>query len=816
MRPALTPSDRSAVTDRLRAGRDRLVADVTLRGVGFGEAFADLCDGTITEVASDLRVKGRWAVVAQGSYARRELCPGSDLDVVFLHSGSVKGAVASDVAASLWYPFWDAGVVLGHATRSAKEAVALADDDLDALTAMLDLRVVVGDADFAAGVRDRVRALARKRRDRVVARLHAASSARYERPGPVAEVLEPDLKEGAGGLRDVHALAWAGWAASGPDGPGGTEALVALGAIAPADVAVLDDAERRLLEVRVALHRVTGGRSDVLHLQDQDAVAQALGVPDADRLLRGLADTARQVGWISREAFDRLAAADRAARPGPGGPTGLGGGVVAVDGRIALEAGAPVTVTTVLEVAAAAAERSLPIDRTTLARLGAVDGDVPWSADDRRAFVRLLRAGRRLVAVFEALDHVGALVRLFPEWSHVRARPQRNAYHRFTVDRHLLETVVECDAVLDAEGFDGDVARRVRPDLLLLAALLHDIGKGLPGDHSEVGADRAAAFARRIGLDDHGVRVVAWAVRNHLLIADTATRRDLADPETIVRFGRAVGDTERLDLLYALTIGDSQATGVAAWSVGKAQLCRQLFVETDSLLEDGVVGEHLATERRDVLARHAGLLRAGELAVEWREAPGGMLECTVAARDRRGLLANVAGVLTLVGFDIRSASAYGDAESGMALEIYTGVDRFGRLDEAGRRDFLTMLRSALDGVLPLRDRLRERILRYRGPAASVDRTVSVVVDPDASASATVIEVLAPDEVGLLASVAAVLADLDVDVSAALVSTTDTRAVDAFYVRDAHGAKPTDPLQLQRIRATLVARLTTDFVLPAPR
>ena len=593
---------------------------------------------------------------------------------------------------------------------------------------------------------------------------------------------------------------------------------MALGAVDPGDVAVLEDAERRLLDVRVALHRVTGGRSDVVHLQDQDAVAEAVGARDADRLLRTLADTARQVGWISREAFDRLGRTGRSTRPASrdAAPEVLAGGVACRDGRVALDPAVPVTVTSVLEVAAVAAERALPIDRATLARLGDLDGDVDWTAEDRAAFVRLLRAGRRLVAVFEALDHVGALVRLFPEWAHVRARPQRNAYHRFTVDRHLLETVVECDAVLDADGFDGDVARRVRPDLLLLSALLHDIGKGLPGDHSEVGAERAAAFARRIGLDEHGVGVVAWAVRNHLLIADTATRRDLADPETIVRFGRAVGDTERLDLLYALTIGDSQATGVAAWSVGKAQLCRQLFVETDALLEDGVVGERLAAERRSVLARHAGLLAAGELAVEWREVPGGMLECTVAARDRRGLLANVAGILTLIGFDIRSASAYGDADSGMALEVYRGVDRFGRLDESGRRDFSTMLRSALDGVLPLRERLRERIHRYRSPVPPVDRSVSVVVDPDASASATVIEVLAPDEVGLLASVAAVLADLDVDVSVALVSTTDTRAVDVFYVRDAQGAKPTDPKLLQRIRATLVARLTTDFVLPAPR
>jgi [protein-PII] uridylyltransferase len=796
---------------RLRNERERIVADVSLRGIEFGAALADACDATVVEAASALAVKGKWAVIALGSYARRELCPGSDLDVVLLHAGGARAAVGNAASRSLWYPFWDAGFTLGHATRTPKEALALADDDLDALTALLDFRVVIGDADFAYDVRDRARSLAKKRRARVLQALAAAVDARYTSPGPVAEMLEPNVKEGAGGLRDLHALAWAGWA-SGSEG--GLDGLVAAGVIGTNDVDTLVAANERLLDVRVALHRVTGGRSDVLTLQEQDAVAQLLEVDDADVLLRGLSDAARHVGWISRDAWARL----ESARRGPSGRVAprerlLGGGVVLREGRIVLLADEPVTLTSTLRVAAAAAEHDCAIDRGTLARFGTVDGGVEWGPDDRDAFFRLLRAGRPAVAVFEALDHVGALVRLLPEWMHVRARPQRNAYHRFTVDRHLLEAVVACVAVLDEKGFDGDVARRARPELLLLGALTHDIGKGAPGDHSVVGAERAAEFATRIGLDQHGAEVVEWLVRNHLLLADTATRRDLADEETITRFGRAVRDTERLDLLYALTIGDSRATGTSAWSRGKASLCRQLFGETDALLERGVVSSTMADERRTIFARHRELLASGELAVEWSERDDGLLECTVVARDRRGLLAAVSGVLTLSGFDIQGASGYGDPDSDMALEVYRGIDRFGRLDEAGQRDFVTMLRSALSGALPLRQRLSERVRRYRSGTPATHRAVDVSVDLDASASATVIEVHAPDEVGLLASVAAVFADLDFDVSVALVSTSGTRAVDVFYVRDAHGAKPTDPLVLQRLRATLIARLTTEYVLP---
>jgi [protein-PII] uridylyltransferase len=406
---------------------------------------------------------------------------------------------------------------------------------------------------------------------------------------------------------------------------------------------------------------------------------------------------------------------------------------------------------------------------------------------------------------------VGALVALIPEWACVQARPQRNAYHRFTVDRHLLECVAECAALMDEPGFDGDAARRSRPDLLLLGALLHDIGKGIPGDdHSVTGARAARAITERIGLDRHGVDVVEWLVRNHLLLAETATRRDLAEEETIVRFGRAVRDTERLDLLYALTVADSRATGPAAWSTGKAALVRQLFLEADGLLERGVVGPGLSDDRIAALESHGGALAAKQLAITWEDRDDGLVECTVVAPDRTGLLATVTAVLALHGFDIRGASAYGD-ESGMALEVYRGVDTFERIDAAGRQAIEADVASAIGGTFPVRRKLDERMRRYRR-SHSADATVHVSFDLDASSAATVCEVHAPDDVGLLARIAAVFADLEIDVSAALVSTLGERVVDVFYVQDAHGAKLTEPLALERLRATIVARLTADSLL----
>jgi [protein-PII] uridylyltransferase len=843
----------------LRVARDELVATQTLRGVAFGRALSNLIDHALVDATMAFGGRGGWALVAMGSYARRELCPGSDVDVMLLHGGGRRGGALRDDASRLWYPLWDAGFVLGHSMRTVKEAVALADRELDALTALLDTRLVAGDEALLDDLMDKVRRLAPKRRNRLVDDLASGAAARVERPGPIAEMLEPDLKDGAGGLRDVQAPGWVGWAL-GPDpgGPGatlgsggwstGVATLVTLGYLRDSDRTRLREARDLLVDARVALHRVTGGRTDRLTLQDQDAVARLVGAADADTHVRAVGEAARAVVWITSDLWARLLAL----RHGPGGrSTGtrtIEPGIVVRDGRVAFAAGvdldadvpATLDATRVLTLAARAAELDLPIEHDALARIADLH-EVNWTPDARDAFIALLAAGRGAIPVFEALDHVGVLVRFLPEWEHVRARPQRNAYHRFTVDRHSLEAVAECAAILAADDFDGDVARRAPRELLLLGALLHDIGKGLPGDHSEVGAAKAAALAERIRLDPAGAAVLVWLVRNHLLLADTATRRDLSDELTVTRFARAVGDSERLDLLYALTIGDSRATGPAAWNSSKAALVHELFAKTDDLLEEGVVGSRLATQRRaelaarigpaadeyldampaayttafgpDALAHHRELIEQRDLAVVWEVLDDGRLRCTVVAPDRTGLLATVAGSLSLVGFDIGSAAGY-THHDGMALEVFTGSDRFGRLaDDTGRERLFETLSAALSGELPLEEQLRERTRRYRStPTQSSMRDVSITVDTDASAFATVVEVHAPDDVGLLARVTAVFVDLGLDVTLAIVSTLGERVVDVFYLRDATGQKVTDRLAIESLRATLLARLTSEVTL----
>ena len=816
----------------LRAARDELVADTRLRGAAFGRALANLVDHALVDASASIGGREGWVLVALGSYARRELCPGSDVDVMLLYAGGRRHRSLADDAAQLWYPLWDEGFVLGHSARTVKEAVALADGDLDALTSLLDTRIVTGSGELLQDLVARAHTLAPKRRRMLVDLLADGAAIRLERPGAIAEMLAPNLKDGGGGLRDVQAPGWVGWAlapgsAAAPDpsdpavgGGGGwaigVDALVAQGYLRDGDRVRLREARDVLLDARVALHRVTGGRSDQLTLQDQDAVAALVGADDADAHVRAIGAAARSVVWITSDMWSRLRSAERGPSGRVSGEHRAGGPVVVRDGRVGLDHGAPVDTASVLALAARSAELRAPFDRDTLDRIATLER-VEWTPDARADFVALLRAGRGAIPVFEALDHVGVLVRLLPEWEHVRARPQRNAYHRFTVDRHSLEAVAECAAVLDlgedvGAGFDGDIARRARPDVLLLAALLHDVGKGLPGDHSVAGVDVARSVAARLGLDHDGTEQLAWLVRNHLLLADTATRRDLSDERTLTRFGRAVGSTERLDLLYVLTVGDSRATGPAAWNTSKASLVRELFSKTDALLEEGVL--HIDPDAPSALLEQYGDLHAGpDVAVEWTELDDDMLRCVVIAPDRTGLLATVAGTLALLGFDIASAAGVTRAD-GMAIEMFTGVHRFERLSTVEERDEASAtLVAALAGQVALDEQLRERARRYRpAPTRPDQRDVEVTVDSEASAVATIVEVHAPDDVGLLARVANVFADLGLDVTQAIVSTIGDRVVDVFYLRDADGQKLAEGLAVDRLRATVLTRLTTEVTL----
>ncbi len=571
-------------------------------------------------------------------------------------------------------------------------------------------------------------------------------------------------------------------------------------------LASLENAAALLTDVRVELHRMARREHDKLLLQDQDQVAAALGFADADALMLAVSTAGRQIAWVCDDVWRRrrlwdptppprrrfrrgaLEAADARTTPD------LGPDMMLVDGEIALTPTAPVSddSSLPLRLAATAAELDHPIARGSLHRLAdrmPPPGD-PWAERTRASFVDLLGLGRAAVDKIETLDQHGLLVRLIPEWAAVRNKPQRNAYHTYTVDRHLLET-----AALAAELTDTVE----RPDLLLIGALLHDIGKGFPGDHTTVGIEVVDHIATRMGFTPDDVEVLVDLVRHHLLLPDTATRRDLEDPTTIARVARAAGNRTTLHLLAALTEADSRATGPSAWGAWKAGLVADLVARTDRVL----LGESEPAGPDRIVAANRELMEE----VRQTGLPSVSLQpphVIVAAPDRRGLFSSVAGALALNGMNVRAANVSG--EDGVAVEVFTvEVARGTWPDTAKLREDLSAVladRVAIGELLSERERVYPR---RRGSAAHLPGS-DVSVDIEASEMATVFEVRAPDEIGLLHRITLALFEEDLDVVSARVSTLGEMVVDAFYVRESNGAKVTDPARLSAISGAIRAEL----------
>jgi [protein-PII] uridylyltransferase len=593
--------------------------------------------------------------------------------------------------------------------------------------------------------------------------------------GELAFLLEPDLKESHGGQRDVHAIQ-----------------AIAAAWVAPAPGPKVRAAYEQVMDARHVLHDVTGRRLDRLVLEEQDEVAHVLGLLDGDALLRQLAGAGRTVSYAADHAF-RLA--DRAGgrrsvglrmRRGKPDRRPLADGVVEQEGEVVLaRAATPQTdPVLVLRAAAAAAQTGLPLAPRALARLAECPPmPVPWPPEARNELISLLGAGANAIPVWEALDQEGLITILIPDWDRVRNRPQRNPLHRFTVDRHL----VECAA--NAAALTRDVSR---PDLLLLSALLHDIGKGWPGDHSVSGEVVARDVCKRLGLSEADGQLVAEAARHHLLLPDVATRRDLDDPMTVEQVAKTVRSRTLLEVLHALAQADGLATGPAAWNDWKAGLVADLVRRVSAVLAGDPMPEPAP-------------LREEQLALAAAGAPAAIVkgnEVTVVALDRPGVLWRVAGVLASHRLMVRGANA--SSVGDMAVTVFSVVPEYGEPPDAAL--VTADLRRMLEGRLDVQDRLerRARAVRPRGSHAPPPK---VTLIDNASSSATVVEVRAHDEPGLLWRIGRALGECDLNVQAARVETLGAEAVDVFYVTDASGGLLTDADLRKRTVNMVLAALT---------
>jgi [protein-PII] uridylyltransferase len=725
------------------------------------------------------------ALMAVGSLGRRELPPHGDLDLVLVHDGRPEFAALAD---ALWYPIWDAGLRLDHSVRSVTDAVAVASTDVKAGLGLLDARLVAGDAELAGRLRSATLSSWRQAGSRLLPALRDLRRDRARQVGELAFLLEPDLKEAYGGLREGQVLR-----------------AVAAAQLADEPSAEVEAAYAFLLDVRDELRRRSGRPTDVLVRQEQRPVAVAVGLADEDALLREVSLAGRRLAFVADETWRRVEATlvrrprsrYRRVRREPlaDGVVRQGDEVVlARDARPAADPGL------LLRAAAAAARADLLLSPYTLKVLAVHSPAVPepWPAEVRWSFLRLLASGRSAVAVLEQLDQEGLLSRLLPEWDRVRSLPQRHPWHRFTVDRHLVE------AAAAAAELTRDVDR---PDLLLVAALLHDIGKGWPGDHSEVGEPIAAAIAARMGFGDADVAVIGTLVRHHLLLPATATRRDIDDPATIDRVADTIGsDTAVLHLLHALAQADGAATSTSAWSPWKAHLVAALVARVQAKLGGGPVPEPepvLHPTGAQVVAPLPDAPGTTEttaaVTVGITDVADGQ-QVTVRAPDRPGLLSTCAGVLALNQLDVRAAKI--TVEGTYATSVFAVRPRFGR---APRAEILADgVRAALEGSLPLAERLRQREADYHQDGArSAPPRISWHNSEVSGAATGIVEVRAGDRAGLLYRLTAAIAGEGLDVTSARIETLGADAVDCFYVANPSG-DPVDPEQRRRVDAALAA------------
>lgn len=709
------------------------------------------------------------ALVAVGGYGRRELAPHSDLDVVLVHT---PGTDVSTVAAAVWYPMWDAGAVVDHAVRALPDVTEAAEQDVRVALGLLDARHLAGDPAVTLQLRSAILAQWRRDARARMPELREMVQRRTERLGELAHASVPDLKESGGGLRDATVL----------------NALVATWLV---DVAHtdLERSRRQLLDVRDALHELAGRASDRVAPDMWDDLGARLGLDDGDAAQRHVREIGRRLTHLSRLTWRRvegaLAPAPRAGRPRGPVLEPIGHDLAIAAGEVVLQRGAapgqdPLLL---LRAAAEAAERDLILAPPTAARLAREGADLPdpWPEEARNLLARLLAAGPGLLPVWETLDETGGLTRLLPEWEQVRLLPHASVVHRFTVDRHLVETCIEASRLIRRVG---------RPDLLVAAALLHDIGKGGLQAHAAAGAPIAAAIATRMGFPPPDVETIARLVREHLLLAQVATTRDVEDPATIALVTAHVPDARTLELLHVLTEADALATSAKAWTHWRSGLVERLVDRVAAALSD--VPEEVEPPE-DVPVPPAVREDATRVDLHLETGEHGS-QVTVVSGDRVGLMAAVAATFGVLRVSIRSAHAW--TQDDYAFSRWQVDDT--HLDAAIVRQ---RLEAVLDGRLEPGDRLRRTAARSLTP--------SVAVRPEASRRATVIEVRVEDRPGVVYLVCEALARIDVTVRSAHLATLGPQAVDVFYVQEASAGALGDERAAEAAHA--VRRALTDPV-----
>ena len=704
----------------------------------------------------------KMAIAAVGSFGRGELSPGSDLDIVIIHTGSYSPERLSEIVNAILYPLWDQKIKVDHSVRTRNEVRDALTDDLKVAMGLLDIRLICGSADLVAEIQSTALSIWREDSDKYLLELEKTLEERYERNGELAYLLEPDLKESRGGLRDITAL----------------RAMHISGALT-LPMERISQAESVLSTAREALHLVSGRDKDRLLFTEQDKVAELLAYVDADALMSDVAQAARAVDYLMQMAWhqyhhkgkDGLGRFLRKVRSNVISPgLTVSNREIVIDPNFDLESDPVIG----LRAAATAAQLGMRLSFDSLRIYAdALDSGrgalpTPWPREAREYLISLIGAGPAMVEIFEALDQEEIIFHWIPEWRGVRSLPQRNVLHRHTVDRHMVETAVSAAAL----------TREVhRPDLLLFTALFHDIGKGTEEDHSIRGETLIYPLAARIGFNEGDIVTIQKLIRHHLLLSATATRRDLDDPATISSVSENISDVGTLELLHALSIADGIATGRAAWSDWKASLVSDLVRRVRLAITDNTI-----MQQPELTAEQVERAADGRLSVAIEDR-GSVYAIEVIAPDKTGLLSIVSGVLNILRLDVRSARTKTINDVAVMEWIVLPDPNAPDLTHDALARELT---RGFESEGKLAQRIQDRIDAYaQMPTIPVPAPI-VETFLDAATDATIIEVRSHDRPALLFSIGDTVRKCNIDIRSAIVTTLGAEAIDTLYVTEIGG------------------------------
>ncbi len=810
--------------------------------------------------------KNPYALVALGGYGRQEQCLHSDIDLLFLFHKRVPPA-ATQLVEEVLFPLWNLGFEVGHATRSVKECLQAARDDFENLTAMLDARFLCGMSPLYSEMDTLLRKrLINKKGNRVVSWLVESNRERHRRFGDSAHMLQPNLKEGQGGLRDYHTLLWIARAKYGVQG---RHDLKFAGFFSHDEIAQLEEALAFVWKVRNHLHLLAGRKCDRLYFEYQVKLASILGFNGDD----GQQGVERFLGRLQRdmEAIKyqcQLFLYEQGLQKVRGSSAKISrvpksSAIRVQEGKLNFVRPEAVLQNPelLMRIFEYSARFKLPLNaeaKRIVKDFGhLVDDDLRRLPAALKSFEKVLLSSTPTFNVLSEMLNTGFLVRYLPEFQHVTNRILYNAYHIYPVDRHSLRTVRTLKSFGSEEDISGcklceRLYREVRSKRMLLwAALLHDIGKGKQSDsHSERGADIARGLLGRVGASSQVIESVAFLVRHHLLLVKIATRRDVNDEETAIHCARIIKTAERLKMLYLLTVADSVATGPKAWNEWTGTLLQDLFLKVANIINKGEFASIHAVQRverkkkqlldgsdpsrRDALEKLVTALSPRYLLYEeaedierhlslyaklkdrpfaWQIEATRSTErrtVTLCAPDQPGLFSKIAGVFTLHHVDILGAQIY-TWRNRVALDIFEVSPPPDRIFEKEKWDQAARdLENALSGKLDLHARLAKRTAtQSAGAPPGAQRGQQVRIDNESSSFWTIIEVIADDYTGLLFQVTNAFYLCGVDIRVAKISTKLDQVLDVFYVSDLEGQKIGDPGQLAQIKKAVGVTLARE-------